>query len=72
MKQNKKQVYTIKRDNFNLGYLYESPTGKVRQSTNKRVMGGNIVSEALRGLPDNMELVMTFKQLPDNKITEEK
>ena len=68
MKQENTIIYTIKRDNGNLGWVYESPDGKVHQSTNKRVMGGNIVSWALKGLPDNMELVLTFRQLPDNKL----
>jgi hypothetical protein len=71
MKQSKKQVYYIKKNNGNLGWVYECG-GKIRQATNKRIMGGNIVGEALKGQPDNVKLTLIFEILPDNKDMEDK
>jgi hypothetical protein len=55
-----KQVYSIMVDNGTLGYVYECPDGKIRHTTNKRVLGGNIVSWALKDMPVNVKLTLTF------------
>lgn len=62
-----KQVYYIKHDNGDLGWLYTSPNGKIRHTSNRRKLGGNIIQEALRGQPDNIKVTILIEVLPDNK-----
>lgn len=67
-----KQIYTIKHNNGNTGWIWEAPDGSIHHSTNQSRLGAHIAREALKGLPDNMMAVITWVKLPDNKDMEDK